>query len=329
MRNIPIILLCSFILCQVIHSQTIENTGRPIAEIFTDFHYNISDTSKTTGFGLNRAHFGYTFMPGKDFTATLMVNIGSPEELSANAKHRRYAYFKEASIAWSKDKLNICFGITKTRLYDYQQKFWGKRYIADTFQSLNGYGFVADLGVAADYKFNDIIKADITIMNGEGYSELQLDNSLKTSAGLTITPDKQWAIRLYGDISHPEGIWQSTLIGFAGYKNELITIGAEGNYKSDLDMISGHNSWGISGTGGLNISKKSEFFVRYDYLTSFTVPGHFIEWNHFKDGSLAIFGFQYTFSENVKLALDYQGIYPHDPDKHITDAIYVNALFKF
>jgi len=329
MKNSPIILFCSILLCQVIHSQTIENTGRPIAEIFTDFHYNISDTSKTTGFGLNRAYLGYSFMPGKNFTATIFVNIGNPEELTPGAKHRRYAYFKEASIAWSKDKLNISFGITKTRIEDYQQKFLGKRYIADTFQSLNGYGFVADLGVAVDYKFNDIVKADFTLMNGEGYSELQLDNHLKTSGGISITPDKQWAIRIYGDIIHPNGIWQSTLIGFAGFKNELTTIGIEADYKSDLDMIEGHNSWGISGTGGINIFKKSELFARYDYLTSYTVPGHFIEWNQLKDGSLAILGFQYTFSENVKLALDYQGIYPHDPDKHITDAIYVNALFKF
>jgi hypothetical protein len=327
-KNLPVLLV---LLC-IFHnslSQLVENTGKPIAEIFTDFHYNLKDTTKTTGFGLNRAHFGYTYLPGNNFSATIMVNIGSPDELPAGATPRRYAYFKEASLSWSKDKLNISFGITKTRIYDYQQKFWGKRYIADTFQSLNGYGFVADLGLAVDYRINDILKADFTLMNGKGYSQIQLDNSLKTSVGLTITPGNNWASRIYGDITRRGGLWQSTLIWFAGYKNDLITIGAEYSFKSNLDLVGGHNSWGISGTGGINILKNTELFVRYDYLTSVTVPGEITEWNYLKDGSLAIYGIQYSFTENIKLALDYQGIYPYDTGISNSEALYVNALFRF
>jgi hypothetical protein len=329
MKKILPIFLVSLFLSQIINSQTTENTGKPIVEIFTDFHYNLNDTSKTTGFGLNRAHLGYNYLPGGNFSATIIVNIGSAEELTVEAKHRRYAYFKEASISWSKDKLNLFLGITKTRIFDFQQKFWGKRYVADTYQSINGYGFVADLGFAMDYKFNDILKADFTLMNGEGYSELQLDNSLKTSAGLTITPVKQLAIRLYGDITKPKGILQYTLIGFAGFKNELLTIGAEVSYKSNLDMIGGHNAWGLSGTGAISISKMTEIFARYDYSSSVIVPGDIIQWNYQTDGSFAIIGFQYTFSQNVKMALNYQGTYPYNPGRQITDAIFLNALFKF
>ena len=329
MKKILPVFFVSLFLCQIINSQTTENTGKPIAEIFTDFHYNLNDTAQTTGFGLNRAHLGYNYLPGGNFSATIIVNIGSPEELTVEAKHRRYAYFKEASISWSKDKLNLSLGITKTRIFDYQQKFWGKRYIADTYQSINGYGFVADLGLVMDYKFNDIWKTDITIMNGEGYSELQLDNSVKTSAGLTITPVKQLAIRLYGDLTKPHGILQYTLIGFAGFKNEFITFGAEASYKSNLDMIGGHHAWGLSGTGAISISKKTEIFVRYDYSSSVIVPGDIIQWNYHMDGSFAIIGVQYTFSQNVKMALNYQGTYPYNHGRQITDTFFLNALFKF
>jgi hypothetical protein len=329
MKTILIILPVLFLICQLSSSQNIESTGKPIGEIFTDFHYSINNTSKTTGFGINRAHFGYNFIPGNNFTAAIMVNIGSPEELSTGAKHRRYAYFKEASISWTKDKLNISMGITKTRLYDYQQKFWGKRYIADTFQSLNGYGFVADLGLAMDYKFNDIFKADFTIMNGEGYSEIQLDNSVKTSAGVTITPDKQFAVRVYADITKPHDIWQSTLIGFAGFKNDLITIGAEVSYKASLDTIQGHNAWGFSGTGGINVSKHNEIFVRYDFSSSVIVPGDGQRWNYLKDGKFVIFGVQHSFSDNIKTAINYQGYYPADQGTQIYNAIYLSALFRF
>ena len=327
-KTLPV-LLVAFFFCQVTLAQTAVNTGKPIVEIFTDFHYDINDTAKTTGFGLNRAYMGYTYLPGDNFSATIIVNIGSPEELSAGSQPRRYAYFREVSIAWSKDNLNIYFGITGTRLFDFQQKFWGKRYIANTYQSINGYGYVADLGFAMDYKINDILKVDFTLMNGEGYSELQLDNSVKTSIGLTIFPIKELAIRLYGDITKPHGIWQNTLIGFVGFKNDLLTIGGEVSYKSNLDIVGGHDVWGISGTGGISVTKKTEIFARYDYSSSVIVPGDILQWNYTMDGSFAVIGVQYTFSHNVKVALNYQGTFPYNPGSHITDAIFMNALFRF
>jgi hypothetical protein len=329
MKKILFAVFVSNFLCQINYSQTTEITGKPIAEIFTDFHYNINDTSKTTGFGLNRAYLGYNFVPAGNFSGKIIVNIGNPDDLPQGALRRRYAYFREASLSWSKKNLNLSFGITGTRLFDYQQKFWGKRYLANTYQSLNGYGYVADLGVAIDYKFNEICKGDITIMNGEGYSDIQLDNGVRTSAGIIITPIKQLAIRLYGDIENPEGKLQYTLIGFFGFKNDLVMIGGEISYKSNLDMIAGHNAWGISATGGINILKNTELFARYDYSASVKVQGENFQWNFLNDGNFAIFGLQYTFSENVKMALNYQGIYPYDTDKKVSDAIFLNTSFRF
>ena len=329
MKKTLSLLFFTIILIQSASSQALEISGNPIAEIFTDFRLNLGDTVKTTGFGLNRAFLGYNFLPAGNFSGSIIVSIGSPDDLPPGAIHRRYAYCREASLSWTNEKINITFGITGTRIFNYQQKFWGKRYIANTYQSLNGYGFIADLGIVMDYKINDILTADMTVMNGEGYSELQLDNGVKTSAGLTITPSSHLAFRIYGDIDKPTGVWQSTLVGFAGFKNELITIGAEASFKSNLDMIVGHNSWGISGTGAISVTKKSELFVRYDYSTSVLVPGQIMQWNYKKDGSLLIFGAQRTLSPNVKIALDYQGTFPYNPSGKISDAIFVNALFKF
>jgi opacity protein-like surface antigen len=329
MRQILLVLLCNLLFFQNAKGQATTIQGKPIAEIFTDFHINLDDSTKTTGFGLNRAYFGYNFLPPGDFSGTIIVNIGNPENPTLGLKQRRYAFIREASLTWTKNSLNINFGITGTRIFNYQQQFWGKRYIANTYQSINGYGNIADLGVVVDYKFNDIWKGDISVMNGEGYAELQLDNGVKTSVGLTVTPDKHLAIRIYGDINRSFSTYQCTLVGFAGYKNELITIGAEASFKSNLDRINGHNGWGISGTGGINITKKAEIFVRYDYSTSVTVPGDTIQWNHLKDGSFLITGIQYTFTSNVKVALDYQGTFPYTSSFKRTDAIFINALFKF
>jgi hypothetical protein len=125
------------------------------------------------------------------------------------------------------------------------------------------------------------------------------------------------------------GIWQTTFVGFAGFKNDVITIGGEVNYKSNLDLTEGHNAWGISGTGAIGITKKIEFFTRYDYSTSVTVPGDATQWNYEKDGSFLITGFQYTFNKIVKVALDYQATFPVDNTRSFSDLIFLNALFKF
>jgi hypothetical protein len=310
-------------------SQNVPNTGKPLAEIYTDFHYNLGNDSKTTGFSLNRAYFGYNYFADENFSALIKVEIGNPSELATGSTSRRYAYYREASISYTKDKLNLSFGVTGTRLFDYQQRFWGKRYIANTYQSLNGYGFVADLGVVADYKFSEIVEVDVSLMNGEGYSSLQLDDDLKPSIGITITPVKEMAIRFYTDLIRDEGVWQSTSVGFFGYKNDKFSFGMEASYKSNIDLTVGHNGWGLSTTGAVSLTKKIEFFTRYDYSTSLITASEGTIWSLINNGSFLINGFQYTFNKMVKIAIDNQATFPQDKSKPVSDLIFVNAIFKF
>jgi opacity protein-like surface antigen len=324
--SVTIILLIEW---QILYNQTVNSASHPITEIFTDFHLNLNDTSKTTGFALNRAYLGYNFTPEGHFSGAIIINAGKPDDLAPGSNPRIYAYFREASITWSDEKLKVSFGITGTHLFDFQQGFWGKRYIANTYQSINGFGFVADLGIAMVYQISDILKADLTIMNGEGYGNVQLDNSIRTATGLTITPNPHLAFRIYGDITRMDGLWQPMAIGFAGFKNEMMTIGAEITYKSNLDLIKGHHAWGFSGTGAVRVAEKTELFVRYDLSTSVLVPENNQKWNYLNDGSFLVMGIQYAFNENIKIALDYQGTHPYDNDLDRSDAVFVNALFKF
>lgn len=316
---------------QHVYSQTVNNSakGKAVTEIFTDFHYNIDDTSKTTGFGMNRAYFGYNYQPEGDFSGSVILNVGSPEDLTSGAKHRKYAFFREASMSYTKDKLKISFGITTTKATLFQQTFLGKRYIADNFESKNGYSFVADMGVALDYTISDIFKMDFTLMNGEGYSELQMNNSVRTAVGLNITPISNGVIRLYTDFDHPNNVWQNLSIIFIGYKNELITFGAEAAYKTNVDKINGHHGWGLSGTCAVTVAPKTEVFGRYDFTSSSIMPDETLQWNRTNDGEFATFGFQYTFNQNAQLALDYQGTNPYNPGMGNSDGIFLNAHFKF
>jgi len=312
-----------------ISSQTPTGESKPIAEIFTDFHLNLNDTTKTTGFGVNRAYFGYNYMADEHFSALLIVNLGTPNDVAIGTVRRRYAYFREASIIWTNEKLRMAFGLTDTRIFRFQQRFWGKRYIANTYQSLNGYGYVADLGFALDYKFNDLISGDITVMNGEGYLELQLDNGVRSSLGLTITPNSNLALRIYGDYENKPECEQMTGIVFAGFRNKIFNIGAEASFKTNLDEISGHHAWGISATGGINVTEKNEIFARYDFSSSVIPEGETEHWNYLKDGTFLICGVQHTFTPNIKQALDFQGRASYDESTQNSNLIYLNALFKF
>jgi hypothetical protein len=330
MKKFLSVIIIMLVEWQIIFNQTVSPTVHPITEIFTDFHLNLNDTSGTTGFGLNRAYLGLNFIPEDNhFSSIIIINIGKPEDLAPGSEPRRYTFIREASISYSTEKLKLNFGITGTRLFNFQQKFWGKRYIANTYQSLNGYGFVADLGIALDYQLSDIVKADITVMNGEGYSNIQLDNSIRTAMGFTITPASNLAFRLYGDFTRVKSLWQPMFIGFAGFKSDKFTIGAEVTYKSNLDLIRGHHAWGISGTGAISLAEKTEVFARYDYSSSVIASDEVQRWNYLNDGNFFVAGIQHTFNEYVKIALDYQGTKPYDSDRQKSEAIFINALFKF
>jgi hypothetical protein len=327
MKKILLILVPALAIFQGVYSQSVEQPGKPITEIFTDFHLNVNDTAKTTGFSLNRAYFGYQYSPGGNFTAKIVLNALSTDDYDKGTYPKRYSFFRDASLSWTNGKLTLTGGITGTKMFQFQQSYWGKRYIANTYQSLNDYGPVADIGIVAEYKFNDHFSVDYTLMNGEGYTKVELDNSLKNSLGMTFIRGKL-TFRMYGEIIRVSGLWQPLVTGFAGFKNDKFTLGCEASFKANCDSI-GYHKWGFSTTNSYSITKRTEIFIRCDYSTSVTLKGETDPWNIAKDWTFIVSGFQVTFNKYVKLALDYQNKSPHKSGKKDSGMIIVNGLFKF
>lgn len=312
----------------IINAQTVEQKGQPIIQLITDFHLDLNDTAKTTGFGISRAYFGYNYLPGNNFSCKVILNIGTPDDLPKQASPRRYAFFREASVTYAKDRLNVSFGITTTRHFDYLQKFWGKRFITNEFEIRNKYGNIADLGVVLDYRFSDKLSGDVAVTNGEGYSDIQLDNGVKAAAGLTYRPTNQLVFRFYNDLNNNNGVLQYTLSSFAGIDNNWINFGASFHYKTNKDNVEGHNGWGVSSTGSFKLPQNYEIFARYDFSGSVTVSGEANPWNYMNDANLVIFGLQKTINVNFKLALDYQNSIPYSTSLPSSGFIFINALFK-
>jgi hypothetical protein len=309
-------------------AQVQPGTGRPIMQIISDFHLDLNDTSKTTGFALSRAYIGYDYQADRNISCKIILNIGSPEDIPDAATPRRYSFFREASVNYVKDRLHISVGMPTTRHFDILQKFWGKRFICNEFEIRNKYGYIADLGVVMDYIFSDKVSVDFAVTNGEGYSELQLDHSLKTAGGITWRPDNHYVLRFYNDINRDNGVNQYTASAFAGIDNSMVNFGASFHYKSNWDRIIGHDRWGISSTGSLKLRNNFEIAGRYDYSGSVKLSSVSRPWNYLNDAHLIVFGLEKNLSENCKLALDIQDNIPYQSELPASCFIYINALFK-
>jgi hypothetical protein len=148
-------------------------------------------------------------------------------------------------------------------------------------------------------------------MNGEGYTNIQTDNSFKLSGGISFYPIQRLILRFYADAIEKDQTISATLSSFAGYNYESITAGAEYNRKINRDFRQEHHQNGVSCYLSYDIREKYEIFGRYDWLSS-NIPAEYSQpWNLIEDGSAIIFGIQYMPIRHIKLALNYQDWVPY------------------
>jgi opacity protein-like surface antigen len=309
--------------------ETFKPSGKVYGKVFSNFHYQLFTDEQESAFAVDRAYFGYGHHLSKEFTVNLKLDIASPNQNSQDDILKRYAYFKNAALIYTKKNLQISFGLIDLFQFKVQEKFWGHRYIYKSFQDKHKFGSSADLGASLSYKLNDYISADLTVMNGEGYNQLQSDNAYKTGLGITITPIKNLTARLYADYIEREEI-QTTWVAFLGYKfKKLAKIGVEYNYQANNKYIKDQNLYGLSSYVSVNISEKWELFGRYDKLWSNKAFGDVTYWNINKDGSAIIAGIQFALHKNIKIAANYQDWYPYAENLDNESFFYLNLEYKF
>ncbi|MBV5342103.1 hypothetical protein JZU68_00270, partial [bacterium] len=87
-RKLLFVFVTIITLPNVICGQNKPTDSKAIAEIFTDFHVNLNDTSNSTGFGVSRAYLGYNYIADEHFSAALIVNMGYPDDIIENTVRR-------------------------------------------------------------------------------------------------------------------------------------------------------------------------------------------------------------------------------------------------
>ncbi|MBN2681199.1 MAG: hypothetical protein JXR58_01715 [Bacteroidales bacterium] len=329
--NVKILFLSLFFYGFVVTAQQKEDSepfGQAYGTVYT--YFNSSLNSNYTAFEVSRAYFGYKHKISEEFSANIKLDIGSINDESEYALIRRYSYFKNAFLAYKKNKLTINIGLIDLLQFKTQEKFWDYRYVYKSFQDESRLGSSADIGISATYKFNKIFTADLTLMNGEGYKDFQSDNSFKFAAGLLLTPIKELTARLYYDYSEKQVI-QSTYSGFLGYDfKKKFKLGVEYSTQTNNKFYENQNFGGYSGFLMTKINDKIACFFRYDRLKSNKVNAtDQNNWNFKKDGQLFLGGIQYKLHEKVRTALNMQIYQSDDENEEHSEYLFINLEFNF
>ncbi|MBU2651665.1 MAG: porin [Bacteroidetes bacterium] len=298
--------------------------GKPLLTLYSDFYAGISPGNSQSAFEVKRAYFGYEYYLSPEFTLTAKLDIGSPDDVSEYSLLRRYAYFKNACITYTKGKIKSSFGIIDLLQFKYQEKYWDHRYVFKSFQDEYRFGSSADLGWNIVYEISDWILADMTIMNGEGYTQLQNDYTYKGGWGTTLKPLKGLSLRIYYDLAAKD-VKQSTMSLFLGYEYKTrFRIACEYNYKWNENYMKEYDRYGYSVYGLWNILPRLQIFGRYDMVKSNMLAGDDYPWNLARDGSTLIGGVQYSPLPKVRFALNYQDWYPYAKNAENEAYIYLN-----
>ena len=315
------LLACIGITVQAQDAPKEEPKGKAIVQVFGNFYSGFGAENDDRGFELDRSYFGYEYNFGNGLSAKAVMDIGKSSDVS---DYQRIAYIKNAMVSWKKGRLTLNGGLISTTQFNFQEKFWGYRYIMKSFQDEYKFGSSADLGISVAYKFADWISADAIIANGEGYKKIQINDGLNYGLGVTLIPVKGLQIRLYGGLneSDEEGKKDiANLAAFVGYKHEKFTIGAEYNQLWNASYKDGADQYGYSVFASAKVAKFADIYARFDDLYSNN------NWNIAKDEQAAILGAQFKLGKYVKIAPNFRLIMPKTDGATNGYYAYVNCYF--
>ena len=298
-----------------------EPKGKAIVQVFGNFNASFENEEHSLGFVLDRSYLGYEYNLGKGLSIKGVMDVGKS---SAVDDYHRIAYIKNAMISWKKGGWTLNGGLISTTQFNFQEKFWGYRYIMKSFQDQYKFGSSADLGISVAYKFADWVSADAIIVNGEGYKKIQINNGLNYGLGVTLTPVKGFQMRVYGGLNESGDKDKKNsinLAAFAGYKHEKFTIGAEYNHMWNAAYVDNANQYGYSVFGSVKLAKFADIYARFDDLYS----GN--DWNIAKDEQTAILGAQFKLGKYVKIAPNFRMNIPKADGANYTYAAYINCYF--
>lgn len=299
-------------------------SGNVILRTFFDYHTDFHDHR---GFDITRAYIGYNYK----FTPTLQARAIIDGASGKNSSNQLVPFLKNAYVNWNYKNWDVNAGLINSLINPTQEKYFGLRYVIENIATLNKIGQSADLGINATYKFNKIVSVDASITNGEGYKDIEMDNTMRYALGTNIKPVKNLLIRGYVDYYNKPSDTVNlnskkdlmTMNVFVGYDNSKLAVGAEYIQQFNNKFIKENDFQGYSVFSTIKIAPKWKPFIRYDYMKSTSINDK--PWNK-TDGSLAILGIEYQPTKLLKFAANFRNY--NYIKKDAEQFIYLNAEFN-
>lgn len=298
-----------------------EPEGKVIIQMFENFHTGFGDNKNNIGFELERTYLGYEYNLGKGLSIKGVMDVGKSSDVD---DYHRIAYLKNALVQWKTGGLTLNGGLISTTQFNFQEKFWGYRYIMKSFQDEYKFGSSADLGISAAYKFTEWLSADAIIVNGEGYKKIQSNEGFNYGLGVTLTPLKGLQIRLYGGLNQKGDAAKediANIAAFMGYQCKRFRIGAEYNYMTNTSYNDDADQNGYSVFASVKLTEYADLYARFDDLYSEN------DWNVSKDEQAAIIGAQFKLGKYVKVAPNFRMDIPKSEGAKNNYYAYINCYF--
>jgi hypothetical protein len=327
-RAIIILVVTIFVISPIFGQTDEDKTGDFLGTIYFDAFSALGEENNSTAMEIQRIYFGYNYHYNSEITAIFKLDIGSPENESAYSLIRRYAYFRNGGLRYTKKNFVLSVGLIDGLMFKEQESFWGHRYIERSFMDRFRFGPSADIGLNLVYKYKDFT-FDGGVYNGEGYKNLQFDNSYRTGLGMTYKYKKKIVFRTHIDYSE-KTTRRITYSGFLGYKfKEKFNIGGDYNYQVNYNFNEGFDLFGYSLYGSWNLTERLQYFARYDMLNSNIIDNETAPWDLAADGSSIITGVQWKIVNGILVALNYQDWVPYASNLANRKYLYLNLEVKF
>ena len=327
---------------------------KPVIQVFGNFEYNPTrDVSKDYSFWFGRAHLGLQYQFNKSWSAKIIIDRGKPTTVGqisvtdsagnaflVNNTSKEGAmntmFLKFASLQWKvNDHLTLEGGAILQNHYITQEKFWGYRYLAETFQDRYYRIPSSDLGFITYVKPCEKFGFDVAVTNGEGFRfDQDAYGDVKIASGIDFLPVRNLQTRFYYDYTTPsknpsKPSVQQLYSFFAGYKSgERFRAGGEFNYRKNHLQMTHHDLFGYSVFASCKTGKRMELFARFDHLQANVMEGDVHNWNYQNTGKAYITGIHYLAAEGVNVSLNYQGWQPDDAAIHFQHHVLLSFEYK-
>ncbi|MBN1446335.1 MAG: hypothetical protein JXA28_00270 [Bacteroidetes bacterium] len=248
----------------------------PLAQVFFHYRHAWDETAVPSfGYGFTRSHVGYRHIFNPAWKAVVILDMGLPTRsasaenhiLSEGSGHTMTLKFAYADWTPHPD-LSLQFGSILQNHYITQERFWGFRFVEQTFQDRYYQTPSADLGAIAYVTLGSGLSGDVALTNGEGFRRRQDEDSfMKIAGGLTWTSGKDILLRGFASLTGmriageaAEDVVYSLFIGWR--PSRAVRVGVDMNRRQE-----GGTRDDVSGTSvftGWTLTESWETFLRWD-----------------------------------------------------------------